>query len=181
MTPVVKMEFPTGTTVADLDFGALSEAMVGDDVFVGAGTYTAAELAAVMATQDALADALDILSAFGELAEKPGKLESKLNKLKTRNFIVPGKRTNAAEISLVGLGQKQKAYLESTAFSSTETTVILVNTERDRAVVLNGMRWTVEWSGEVDGLFTVVLSTEFSGSTSERIFLYKDIPVVSGT
>lgn len=176
MTPVEKMEFPTGTTVADMDFSALSEAMVGDDVFVGAGTYTAAELAAVMATQDALADELeDKLSAFGELAEKPGKLESKLNKLKTRNYIVPGKRTNAAEISLVGLGQKQKAYLESTAFSSTETTVILVNTERDRAVVLNGMRWTVEWSGEVDGLFTVVLATEFSGSTSGRVYLYKDI------
>jgi hypothetical protein len=43
-------------------------------------------------------------------------------------------------------------------------------------VIFTGLRWTVDWSGEADGLFNVVISTEFSGVTSNKIFLLKDIP-----
>ncbi len=49
----------------------------------------------------------------------------------------------------------------------------------DRVVIFNGLRWTVGWSGEADGLFTVVISTEFSGVTSNKIFLLKDIPAAA--
>jgi hypothetical protein len=38
------------------------------------------------------------------------------------------------------------------------------------------MRWTVDWSGEADGLFNVVISTEFSGTTKDRIVIIKDVP-----
>jgi hypothetical protein len=43
-------------------------------------------------------------------------------------------------------------------------------------VIFNGLRWTVDWSGEADGLFSVVISTEFSGITNGKIFVLKDIP-----
>jgi hypothetical protein len=58
--------------------------------------------------------------------------------------------------------------------------MFLQNTEKDRVIILNGMKWAVDWSGETDGLFSVVLSTEFSGATSDRVYVYKDIPATSG-
>ncbi len=174
---VSKLAFPDGVLASDLTFNEQIESMIGDEAFMGAGNYSEVELDLIMADKDTLiAELGDNLASIGELAEKPGKMDSKLNKLKTRNYTVPGKRTNTIELTINGLSTKQKKYLESTGFSSTETSVILVNSERDRAIVMTGMRWTCDWSGEVDGLFSVVISTEYSGSTDGRVFLYKDIP-----
>lgn len=57
------------------------------------------------------------------------------------------------------------------------TTIVIVSKGKDRAVIFNGLRWTVDWSGEADGLFTVVISTEFFGVTAGKIYLFKDLPV----
>ena len=169
--------FPSGTTASDLKFDALIEQMIGDDVYVGEGTLDATDLATLVASQASiateLAAAFDVL---GELAEKPGKIDSKLTSLKTRNYKVAGKRTNTLELALVGISNKQKDFLESTAFSNTTITLVMQNTEKDRLVIFNGMKWSMEWNGETDGLYNVVISTEFVGASKDRIYVYKDIP-----
>lgn len=167
--------FPGAMTADDLAFDELLEQMIGDDVYIGAGTLTDEDLATLVdqvAYDAALAANFDVL---GELSEKAGKMDSKLSSLKTRNYKVAGKRTNTVEINIVGISQLQKQYLESTDFSGTTMTVILRNREKDRVIILNGMKWTCDWSGEVDGLFAVVLSTEFAGTTNGKIYVYKDI------
>lgn len=174
--------FPSGTTASDLKFDELIEQMIGDSVYAGEGTLDATDLATLVASQTTIAE--NLASAFdvlGELAEKPGKIESKLESLKTRNYKVAGKRTNTLELSLVGLSNKQKDFLESPAFSTTTLTLVLQNTQKDRLIILNGMKWSMDWSGESDGLFAVTISTEFSGATKDRIYLYKDIPATSGS
>lgn len=169
--------YPSGTLQADFDFASLVEGMVADKIFFGFGKYTAAEATTAYATQTALTTETNTnMDSLGELAEKPGKADSKVNKLKSRNYLVPGKRTNTIELTIIGLQAKQKNFLESRLFSGKEVTITLVSAENDRAVVFNGMRWAVEWSGEADGMFSVVISTEYSGATKDRIFLFKDIP-----
>jgi hypothetical protein len=37
-------------------------------------------------------------------------------------------------------------------------------------VIINGLSWVTEWSGEADGLWTVVISTEIQGSTEGLIY-----------
>ena len=170
--------YPAGTLQTDFDFASLMEGMVADKIFFGFGKYTAAEATTAYATQTTLTtETTTNMDSLGELAEKPGKADSKVNKLKSRNYLVPGKRTNTIELTIIGLQAKQKNFLESRMFSGKEMTITIVSAENDRAVVFNGMRWTVEWSGEADGLFTVVISTEFSGTTAGKVYLKKDIPV----
>lgn len=167
--------FPGSMTSADLAFDSLLEQMIGDDVYIGAGTLKSTDwtqLIDIVTWDEALAAAFDVL---GELAEKPGKIESKLSALRTRNYKVAGKRTTNIEITIIGVSQLQKSYLESTDFSTTTMTMVLRNREKDRVMVFNGMKWAVDWSGEVDGLFTVVLTTEFSGTTDGKIYFLKDI------
>lgn len=173
--------FPSGTDADDLAFDELIEQMIGDDVYVAEGTLNATDLAAMTGNQATIAENLAAyFDVLGELAEKAAKVESKNTALKTRNYKVAGKRTTTLELSLVGISNLQKAFLESTAFTGTTVTMFLQNTERDRVIILNGMKWAVDWSGETDGLFAVTLSTEFSGATSDRIYVYKDIPATSG-
>lgn len=175
---VKKATFPSGTDADDLLFSALTETLIGDDVYFGAGTLTAADLTTYFGDQtDILASIASNFDLLGELAEKPVKIASKTSSLKTRNYKVAGKRENSVEITIVGISNLQKAYLESSAFTATDMTFVLLSTLRDRMVILNGMRWVVEWSGETDGLYTVVLSTEFAGSTNDRIYVWKDIAV----
>lgn len=178
LTAVVKPTYPSGTDADDLKFSALSETMIGDDVYFGAGTLTANDITTFFGDQtDILASLASNFDLLGELAEKPAKISSKTSSLKTRNYKVAGKRENSIEITIVGISNLQKAYLESSAFSAVDMTFVLLSTLRDRMVILNGMRWVVEWSGETDGLYTVVLTTEFAGSTADRVFVYKDLIV----
>lgn len=85
----------------DLAFVSLVEGMIADDIYFGIGTYTDLDIAAHFINQTALnlelSTSYDIL---GELAEKPGKTDSKITKLKTRNYSIPGKRTSTIELSI---------------------------------------------------------------------------------
>jgi hypothetical protein len=80
------------------------------------------------------------------------------------------------ELTIAGLSTAQKNYLEIHGFMSQDVTIVVVSKGFDRVVIFNGLRWTVDWSGEADGLFSVVISTEFSGITNGKIFVLKDIP-----
>lgn len=168
--------YPSGTLQADLEFPALMEGISADKIYFGMGKYTSSEATTAYGTQTAMATELNTnMDLLGELAEKPGKADSKVNKLKSRNFMIMGKRTNTVELTIVGLSVKQKTFLESRNFSGKDITIAIVSADNDRAVVFNGLRWTCEWSGEADGLFSMVISTEFSGSTKDKVFLFKDI------
>ncbi|MCK9335908.1 MAG: hypothetical protein M0Q99_11435 [Candidatus Cloacimonetes bacterium] len=176
MPPLTAPTFATGTTAADLIFSALIDTFIADEVYFGVGAYTGAEVATKFASQTAMNTEISTyMKAIGELAENPGKTDSKVNRLKTRNYAIPGKRTSTVELSLNGLSAKQKDYFESTLFSGQEITIVCISKERDRATIFNGMRWTVDWSGEADGLWSVVISTEFSGSTNGKVYLLKGI------
>ena len=153
------------------------DVLIADLVYFGIGTYDQTSIDTLYATQGSVKTELTTnFDLLGELAEKPGKADSKLSKLKTRNYTIPGKRTNTVELNISGLSTKQKNFLESTLFMSKDTTIVVASKELDRVVIFTGLRWTVDWSGEADGLFNVVISTEFSGVTSNKIFLLKDIP-----
>ncbi len=176
MPPITAPTFPSGTTAADLAFSALVDTFIADEVFYGIGSYTAAEVGTKYATKTAMATELSTyLKQIGELAEKPGSANSKIEKLKTRNYAIPGKRTSTVELTLNGLSAKQKDYFEGSLFSGAEITLVCTSKDRTRATIFNGMRWTVDWSGESDGLWTVVISTEFSGVTQDKVFLLKGL------
>jgi len=176
MPPLTAPTFASGTTAADLIFSALIDTFIADEVYFGVGEYTSAEVGTKYATRTAMITEISTyMKAIGELAENPGKTDSKVNKLKTRNYMIPGKRTSTVELSLNGLSAKQKDYFESALFSGQQITILCMSKERDRATIFNGMRWTVDWSGEADGLWTVVISTEFSGSTNGKVYLLKGI------
>ena len=176
-TLISQPTYPTNMTEADLGFSKLMDVLVADLVYFGIGTYDQLAIETLYANQASVKTELTTnFDLLGELAEKPGKTDSKLTKLKTRNYTIPGKRTNTIELNISGLSTKQKNFLESTLFMGKDTTIVVASKELDRVVIFTGLRWTVDWSGEADGLFNVVISTEFSGVTSNKIYLIKDIP-----
>lgn len=178
LTNVVKPTFPSGTDKDDLLFTNLVECMVGDIVHYGTGTLAEADITSYFDDKTTIASTLaSNFEILGELGEKPGKVASKVTSLKTRNYRVAGKRENTLELTIVGIGILQKDYLESSAFGNEDQTIILRSREGDRMVILNGMRWTVDWSAEVDGLYTFVLTTEFAGATAGKFYVYKDLVV----
>lgn len=176
-----KPSLPAGMTANDLAFDALVETLVGDNVYFGVDPqgagYSESDIADFFATQESITSELSTgFLTLGELAEKPLKIDSKKEQLKTRNYKVGGKRTSTLSLTIVGLNEKSKNYLESTAFEGAAVTMIIQSKDKDRVVILNNMRWVVDWSGETDGLLTVVLNSEFSGNTKNRIIVLKDIP-----
>ena len=177
MPPISQPTYPSGMQDTDLQFSALMDVLIADNVYFGVGTYNQTEINTNYANQGLIKTELSTnFDLLGELSEKPGKADSKLSKLKTRNYTIPGKRTNTIELNISGLSTKQKNFLESTLFMGKDTTIVVASKELDRVVIFTGLRWTVDWSGEAGGLFNVVISTEFSGVTSNKIFLLKDIP-----
>jgi hypothetical protein len=183
------LSLPTNIEQDDLLLGALEAAMIGDRAYFCEGNMMSSEEDIWVWLDNAYYFACFFLiygyfEELGELAEKPGKTESKINKLKTRNYQIPGKRTSTVELTLNGISEKQKDYFESTLFSGQEISIVLVKNEllipdvngngRDfdfdtSIVVFSGLRWTVDWNAEADGLWSVVLSTEISGATQDKI------------
>lgn len=110
-----------------------------------------------------------------DLGESPGKESSKALQLKTSNYVIEGKRTNTIELTLIGLNQERKDWLETELNKQTRT-IALLSADEASSLVFNAMRWTYERSAEFNGLYTATLSTEYSGPTKKRYFIIKDIP-----
>lgn len=181
------LSLPTSIEQDDLLLGALEAAMIGDRAYFCKGDLMRSNYGDFITGTFDLAYMLFVENIFhelGELAEKPGKTESKINKLKTRNYQIPGKRTSTVELTLNGISEKQKDYFESTLFSGQEISIVLVKNELlipdvngdgtdfdfdSNMVVFSGLRWTADWNAEADGLWSVVLSTEISGATKDKI------------
>lgn len=174
------LALPNGIEREELLLNALNAVMTGDIVYYAEGSIEGEEELWILDMATLLTSTVDsIMELLGELAEKPGKTDSKVEKLKTRNYTLPGKRISTVELTICGLSSLQKSYLESGAFSGKPITIMLapknlmeLDYEVDSAaiVLFVGLCWTVDWSGEADGLWNVVISTEYSGATSGRIY-----------
>jgi hypothetical protein len=112
---------------------------------------------------------------ISDLGENPGKESSKVAKLKTTNYVIEGKRSNTIELSLIGLTQERKDWLE-TQLNKEIRTIVLLSSDGDNSLVFNGMRWTYERDTEFNGLYTATLSTEYSGPTKNRYFIIDGLP-----
>lgn len=172
------LSLPTGIDQEDLEFGALDAAMKGDVAMFSLGDIDDNAMFANTIALDG--DIAETFVAIGELAEKPVKTDSKTTKLKTRNYQIPGKRSSTVELTMNGLSAKQKDYFESALFSGEVISILLLprnyvdiiveETEALSLVVFSGLRWTVDWSAEADDLWTVVISTEFTGLSKDKIY-----------
>jgi len=168
-----------GLVAGAADFASQLAAFEHGKCYIGEGSYTAGEADTAFADLGALATELgSSLSEISDLGEKPGKEESKVEKLKTSNYVIEGKRTNTVELTLIGLNQERKDWLESSLNDSAKTIVLVSSSGKD-VLVFTGMRWTYERSTELNGLFTATISTEFSGQTSDKYRIYMGLE--SGT
>lgn len=202
---IMGLTLPDVLDQEDLLLDALEAVMVGDAAYFSVGEIDVpAYLLLYQLQTNTYYLAYTILredsefTALGELAEKPGKVDSKVTKLKTRNYLIPGRRNSTIELVLNGISEKQKDYFESALFSGQLITIILVKNEilghdiynfeeyqfPTSIVIFSGMRWAAEWNAEADGLWTVVLSSEMAGATKDRIWT-KTLPpydlLVDGT
>ncbi len=116
---------------------------------------------------------------LSDLGEKPGKEESKVEKLKTSNYIIEGKRTNTVELTLIGLTQERKDFLE-TELNDIARTIVLWSADKSNVLIFNGLRWSYERSNEFNGLYNATISTEYSGPSGDKYFIIKGIPEKSG-
>ncbi|MCK5850918.1 MAG: hypothetical protein KAH23_08385 [Kiritimatiellae bacterium] len=176
--PITKPTLPAGMSSGDLA-DLLNQIGKVDvyNIYAGIGNLTAAEIAALFASQETINTELaSNLEELGELAEKPFKAESKTEKLKTRHYQLEGKRTNVITVTIVGISEDKKNWLEDQSAGMTELTFIALSKDKSQAILINGCRWTVDWSGEADGLYTQEVTTEFTGKTSEKIVFFNQIP-----
>ena len=201
------IEKPVGKTLEGwLRFETLEAVVAGDRAYVTGGDTEDWDGLDYFNTHDFMLEFLTALEdteaimSLGELAEMPSKTESKITKLKTRNYQIPGKRTTTVELTLNGISEKQRDWFESRLFAGEVMSIFLLPNElfmhdidddedwkfESGLVVFSGLRWTADWEGETDGLWKVVLSTEFSGNTRDSIVVRKlkraiiDVPGLDG-
>lgn len=174
--PVTKPTLPANlTSLAELlnQIGGVDVS----NIYAGVGILTSAEITELFSSKADLNTKLTSeYEEIGELSEKPFKVESKSEKLKTRHYQLEGKRTNTVSVTIVGISEAKKNWLEEQSAKMTQLTMVAVSKEKDQAVLLNGLRWTVDWSGEADGLYTQVITTEFTGKTKDKICFFNNIP-----
>lgn len=178
---VVKPTLPAGMSSGDLA-DLLNQIGTVDvfNLYAGVGKFTVAEIAPFLASQQAMSTELaSNFEEIGELAEKPFKVDSKSEKLKTRHYQLEGKRTNSVITTIVGISEDKKNWLEDQSAGMTELTFVAISKDKTQVILINGCRWTVDWSGEADGLYTQELSTEFTGKTAEKIVFANKIPATA--
>ncbi|MDD3535165.1 MAG: hypothetical protein PHC50_03350 [Candidatus Cloacimonetes bacterium] len=172
-----KPTLPSGISATDLAFSAQLAVVPSDEIFLGIGAFAAFDADTFFPDKEIAAATIeDSFILMGELAEAPGDFGSSAEALKTRNYTLPGKRTNSVSLTIAGISNLQKAYFESPQISGVPLSICVIDRERSRAVLFNGLAWTLDWSAEVDGLYNIVISSEFSGSTSQNIYIIPNIP-----
>lgn len=170
----------------DLTFDLLEHVMPGDHVYFALGSALShiGDITAIDAED--IKDILASMLLLGELAEKPGKVDSKISRLKTRNYSISSKRISSIELNLVGISDKVKNYLETALFQEQDVTILITDAMQGQRVVeiagsrcllLDSMRWTVDWSAEADGLWSVVISTTVNGITANKILPFTTLAI----
>lgn len=170
----------------DLSFDLLEHVMPGDHVYFALGSALSHIADINIIYNSEIWDILENMVVLGELADKPGKIDSKINRLKTRNYSISSKRNSSIEINIVGMSTKLKNYLETAFFQEQDVAILITEMDRDkmnvltdpgyRCLLLDSMRWTVDWSAEADGFWSVVISTSVNGFTASKILPFTSIP-----
>jgi len=146
------------------------------DLYVGYGGLTESEANSAFFDRQSMDELVNSkMVKIADLAEKPGKTESKVEQLKTCNYTLPGKRTNNIELSLVGINPARKQWLEE-GLNKQNVTFVLLDKTKDSALVFNNHRWVCNWGYELEGFFTATILTEYSGPTATGFMIFKDIP-----
>jgi len=156
----------------DFNFSAVLARFASGKMYIGSGKYTRTE--AEQAFADASAAQQELATNYdeiGEMAEKPGKIESKAERLKTHNYLLDGKRTTTIELNIVGVTEGRINWMEQ-KLNDEDITIVLEDTEKDNYLIFNGLRWVFDWNEDIDGLFNGVLATEFAGKTQDKIMIY---------
>ena len=149
---------------------SIASALPGDFAYFGAGTFSPQQVEHMTEDTSALAAEIEAsMLLMGELSESPCKVESKSSKLRTRNFSFDLSRSTSIEITLAGLSPAQKDYLESPEFTASNMCIAIVSAAFDRLLLFNGLRFIPTWSGESDGLFTTIISTELTAATRDKV------------
>jgi hypothetical protein len=172
---ITKPTFSDYTEAKVVSFDEMIAAFKHGTCYIADGKLTKAEADAMFADLTALETGLANASEISDLAENPGKEESKVEKLPTTNYVVEGKRTNTVELNLNGLTQDRKDWLEN-ELNSTARTIILISTTGRDALVFTGLRWSYERSSEFGKLFNATIATQYNGVTGSTYFIYKAIP-----
>jgi hypothetical protein len=167
----------TGYTANDVTtFANMLPAFQHGKCYLADGTLSKSEADTMFADLGQMAtDLASNAVEISDLGENPGKEESKVEKLKTTNYVVEGKRTNTVEVNLAGLSQDRKDWLEQ-ELNSKARTIILVSSSGKDVIVFSGMRWSYERSSEINKMFNATIATEYAGVTGSKYFIYKNIP-----
>lgn len=174
MPPFAAPTFTSHMKAKDLEFSELIATLPGDRVYFTEGLYSSKGTLEVQIFSGSLAAEIENLyTPLGEVADVPPKVGSPTTTLKTRNYTVAGKRTTTIELTIAGISNAQKEYLESAAFHGSPKTIALENREGWSYVFFNGLRWVAEWKGEIDGVPTFTISSEFTGGTKDNIWLFE--------
>lgn len=170
----------------DLSFDLLEHVMPGDHVYFALGSALSHIVDITAIDAEDIEDILASLLLLGELAEKPGKVDSKITRLKTRNYSIDSKRISSIELNLVGISDKVRNYLESALFQEQDITILITDAMQgqqleelagSRCLLLDSMRWTVDWSAEADGLWSVAISTSVTGVTANKIIPFTTLAI----
>jgi hypothetical protein len=176
--PALAMSKPsfTGYTEADIvEFANMIASFKHGKCYIADGTITKTEANAIFADLTTMATELASNTVeLSDLADSPGKEESKVEKLATSNYEIEGKRTNTIELNLVGISQDRKDWLEK-QLNSAARTVILVSTDGTNAFVFTGRRWTYERTNEIGKLSNATIGTKYNGATGNVYFIYRNI------
>jgi hypothetical protein len=169
---ISKITFPSGVA----EFSEDSAIFACGSLYIADGNYTKATADTAFANLTVKETELSSkFTKLSDLAEKPFKLESKVTKFKTLNYTLEGKRTNTIEISLVGLTQARKQWLE-VELGKKNRTIILESKTGDSVMIFNDKRWVCDWVYEAESAFNASISTEFVGPTSTGFMVYNEIP-----
>ena len=178
MAPVKQPELPSGMSAADfVDLTKQLAAIRAEVIYVGAGSYTESELSTLFADKSVLTTELSTnLVKLGLLNEKAFKHDSKVEKVKTKHHVFETNRANTVEVTIDGMSEDKKDFFEAISRDGTQLTLVALTKQNDKGIIINGCTWTVDWSGEDRGLITIVIGTEFSGSTKNVVVIKHNIP-----
>lgn len=175
---VDKEDTPAGIATK-MDFNMFKSRLLGGTIYMGKGSYTAVELAAIVDGMDHLATELAAsYDDWGEVGDGDDAIAfgSVAAKLKTRTRTVEGKRVTTLTLKIVGFDNDVKDYVESANFNPDERTfVILADGDANDFAVLNGLNWVGDWEAKGDNLRVITLTAEWGGPTEHYITMYQNV------
>ena len=181
MPGYVQPAMPTGVTDISQDISAMLLEMPGGKAYLGeqGGVATKTEMDANCSSQTQLSANLGLafLEIGSKLAEDAGSFESNPVELKYHGGSLPGKRITKVNVNILGVSPDQKAYFESDEFEKVMKALVLVDESGENAIMFQNAYLRASLKGKIGGLWTISLSCEYIGKTTDNVGVYPNIPV----